>query len=394
MAQYPATLQSHRAIFTSKYYFQTDQRHPDETETLAGLLKHSGWHTAAFVDSGFMHRKFGHNTGFDVYDDEGGHLARIRPKAIKWLQENGQKKFFLFVHTYDIHSPYEPPKPFDKLYQDIHYAIEKTATSVKSSPEKHEAVIPRSRIFPHGARTQLQLNAKSKFNSTSTSDYSQLSRWYDGGIRYCDSELVAFFEEFCRMNLWENTVIVILSDHGESLGEKSHVGHGTLQDVQLQIPLMIRIPGEPPRMVTDAVESVDLMPTLLTLFNISFRMDIRGRDLSARLFNRLPAFENRIRFSESRGKSIRNEEGWKYIMRETPENDELYNIGMDPEENHNLLAKEPAIAEKLRRELSVKMGMNEADIRQMTVKQTEAPSIDKLHDDILVEQLKMLGYIN
>ncbi|MBN1550684.1 sulfatase [bacterium] len=366
VVQYPATVQSHRSLFTSRYFYQQSKTFPDATQTLAGLLRQANWQTAAFVDSGLMDRRFGNSSGFTVYDDQGGHLAQIRQKAVRWLDQNMHKKFFLFMHTYDIHSPYDPPSPYNQLFKDVDYSVLK---------------------YNYGKI--LRSNAKSANESPqSAGEYAHL---YDGGIRYCDSELFRFFTDFFKRGLDKNTVVVIISDHGESLGEKMYVGHGKLDDVQLYAPFMMFIPEFPSMLISNPIESIDIMPTLLYLLGVKSPDDLQGKSL-------IPAFtknnhkEGVFRLSEARPKSIREDDKWKLVLQVAEPSDKLYDLENDPEELANVIDKYPDIASRLRKELCRKIGMTEENIRQMILKRPPKLRIPE-NDQTLEEQLKTLGYI-
>ena len=127
VVQAPNTLPSHMSIMTSLYpsfhgVWRKNSRLADEHTTLAELLQEGGYQTAAFTDGGYVRAVFGFNQGFDTYDDRGGGIARILPKVKKWLDENKLNKFFLFIHCYDIHAPYNPPPPYNSIFHDFTYA--------------------------------------------------------------------------------------------------------------------------------------------------------------------------------------------------------------------------------------------------------------------------------
>jgi len=126
VVQAPNTLPSHMSIMTSLYPSfhgtkESKSRLDDEHITLAELLKEKGYQTAAFVDGGFVSATFGFDQGFDIYNDQGRRIVQILPKVKKWLDENMSTPFFLFIHCFDIHSPYNPPPPYDRIFHDFTY---------------------------------------------------------------------------------------------------------------------------------------------------------------------------------------------------------------------------------------------------------------------------------
>ncbi len=371
MAQSAHTVISHRAIFTSQYLLDFEKRKPIAKETLAGIMSENGWKTAAFVDAGRMHSKMGNNAGFKLYDDEGGGFDAILPKAQTWLSQNSDQKFFLFLHTYDIHHPYDPPQPYSEIFQDDYK--------------------------PDG--DPIQRKAPSILNrmDLSENDYTYLSNLYDGEIRRTDFNLNQFFNHLqISGTLPENTIIVILSDHGESLGERHYLGHQQLYNVQLKIPVLIAFPGTPGKLIDGPLESIDLMPTLLHLFGLEIPYGAMGRNLLTNIFHnrKLPLQRNRI--SEQNGKAIQTETGWKLILRPNPENDEFYDMTGDPEEVQNRLNQNREDMEKLRNDFIHSTGHSSESLREpLEIKSYIGLDhlIAKPQDQKLNDQLKKLGYI-
>ena len=169
---------------------------PPSQTTLATILQQQGWDTAAFIGSSVLKGRFGLNQGFAVYDDEmptaagGSALAEperraeeVVTRAVKWLDAQSGKPFFLWVHVYDPHIPYDPPEPFREKYKD---------------------------------------------------------RPYDGEIAYTDQQLGRLFEAVARKSPPENTLIAVLSDHGESFSEHGEYTHGVfLYDSTLRIAFLM-----------------------------------------------------------------------------------------------------------------------------------------------------------
>ena len=126
IVQAPNTLPSHMSIMTSLYpsfhgVLGKDSRLADEHVTLAELLQQRGYQTAAFVGGGYVSAVYGFKQGFDIYDDQGGGIVKILPRVKKWLDKNKMNPFFIFIHCFDIHSPYNPPPPYNKIFHDFNY---------------------------------------------------------------------------------------------------------------------------------------------------------------------------------------------------------------------------------------------------------------------------------
>ena len=273
VVQSPWTLPSHMSIMTSLYpsshgVFNKNTRLADENVTLAELLHDAGYQTAAFVDGGYMNALFGFDQGFDVYDDWGGSIeqveeigkgiAYILPKVKKWLDENKSKPFFLFIHCYDIHSPYEPPAPYDKMFHDFVYTGDLTPS------------------------TETLVEAAWKGMKTSDEDVRHFVALYDGGIRYTDTEIGDFLSYLKETGLYDQSLIIITSDHGEEFKEHGSFLHWQLYyRPNLHVPLIIHFPNYPGRLarIRDLVQSVDLLPTILDITGIPPLPRAEGRSL-------------------------------------------------------------------------------------------------------------------
>jgi len=382
LAQVPSTVSSHRAIFTSSYlYKQNENNLKAPSETLAGIFSDAGWNTAAFVDGGLMNKLYGNDQGFKLYDDKGGGLDVIKDKTLRWLEENRREKFFLFVHTYEIHCPYNPPDPFHQVFTGA---------------------------FQPGFETKGKCG-KTYYNvmEMSPDDHKHVSNLYDGSIRYSDKALSDIYEQLTRHGLDKTTLIVILSDHGESLGERNYIGHNSLYDNQLKIPVLLSIPDTPGRILDGPVESIDIMPTILDLFSIPKIAGLQGKSLTPYIRSKRHFDLPRLRLSELINCSIRNPGGWKLIIRKNEDTDELYNLSEDPLETTNLLSLYPDIADSLRKNYTDKTGLD-LDVARGTNKsyllfppnkkqdETTIPTTENQQEsepDELQRQLRELGYI-
>src|SRR5258706_790996 len=240
----PVTLPSHTAMLTGTYPmlsgmhdFSANKLSPQQP-TLATVLKQSGYATGAVVGSAVLDSRFGLNHGFDFYYDhfdfsrlEEANLDEMeRPgnvvadQALEWLAKNSQKKFFLWMHLYDPHYAYHPPYPYGREY----------------------AAPP-----------------------------------YDGRIRFAHEQVGRPLRFLKDKGLYQNTVIVLSGDHGESLGEHGEKTHGFfIYNATMRVPLIIHLPGKSPLLaVEDPVSLVDLMPTVLAAVGIDIPSEEQGRSL-------------------------------------------------------------------------------------------------------------------
>lgn len=326
VAGVPITLPSHCTMMTGleapnhgvrvNGKFGLDQRFT----TLAEVLGDRGYATAAFVATYVLDSRYGLDQGFDHYDDNvnpariamGGRSSFRRAgdvtnHAINWLSEHHSadsgQPFFMWVHYFDAHRPFDPPPEY-------------------------------ARRFP--------------------------GRPYDGEIAFTDAQLKRLIANLEAKGLRENTLVVLTADHGEGLGEHHEAGHSRLiYDTTMHIPLIISCPTlfDGPYRVDDVtVGTIDLMPTVLSLLGVTTDVAMDGIDLAT---NKVDA--DRAIYLETLAPLLNH--GWsslhalrridaKYIFAPTPE---LFDLANDPRELKNLLARDPAAGGDLAANLRARM---------------------------------------
>jgi len=218
--------------------------------TMAETFLAAGRRTAAFTEDGPLAQHSGFGLGFEVYTENksatllhpSGQVDRTFGQVREWLAAHGEEPFFVFAHTFQVHAPYAPPDRYGVFFTE------------EPSPER--AARPA-----RGRKAAVQ---------------------YDREIRYVDDELrslVAWMEE---RQLLGNTLLVIVSDHGEEFYEHGSLGHGTLPWQQvLGVPLVMVGPGVPAgRREPGIVHHVDLMPTILTLAGVGIPAGLHGYDVA------------------------------------------------------------------------------------------------------------------
>ncbi|MGH9492318.1 MAG: sulfatase-like hydrolase/transferase, partial [Terriglobales bacterium] len=350
----PITLPSHAVIFTGTYPmysgmhdFSGNTLSPQQP-TLASILRQHGYATGAVLGSAVLDSRFGLNHGFDFYYDhfdfsrlQEANLDEMeRPgnvvvdEALKWLKERGQKKFFLWVHLYDPHHPYHPPAPYS---------------------ERHKA------------------------------------QPYDGEIAFADAQAGRVVSFLKARGLYQRTLLVVVGDHGEGLGEHGENTHGFfIYDSTLHIPLILKLPvgknARPARVSTD-VSTVDLLPTVLDALHLAAPAEVQGRSVLPLLRGKgaeggelySESFLPRLHFNWS---ELRGLQAGKYHFIDGPK-PELYDLESDPQELKNLYAEKQAVAAELRGRLA-------ATIQKYTPAQELAQKTGL--DPRLAERLKSLGY--
>ena len=247
-SQAPLTPVSHATIFTGTYpqfHTVTDFGHtlPALLPFVPEILQQSGYHTAAFIGSLILDPKAnmapGFDRGFDFFD-AGFHTKHAREedryhtverrgvevvsRAIAWMSKNRAAPFFIWIHLYDPHAPYDPPAPFDRHFSDP----------------------------------------------------------YDGEIAYADSALGKLFSYLKQRGLYDRALITMMSDHGESLGAHGESMHGIfLYDETIHVPLVFKLPGDllAGRRVASRVRLVDVAPTLLSMLSLPLPPTFQGESL-------------------------------------------------------------------------------------------------------------------
>jgi choline-sulfatase len=318
--QVPLTLPSHTSLMTSTYPIanrieENGERVPAGAITLAQVLKGHGYQTAAFIGSVFLERQMGLDQGFDFYDSPfsfeafsrisgslfyGGNArnsygvrdrrdgALVVRGANQWLAANRGKPAFLFLHFFDLHEPHDVPGVAG----------------------------------------------------------------YDEKLLYLDRLMGAFKQSLMRSGWWDRSLVVLFSDHGESLGEHGEQTHGYfVYQSTAAVPLIFHWPAESgghPARATNPVGLIDVAPGILDFLKIPAPPSFEGRSL-------LNDDKQRAVFTES--VYSHDAFGWaalrslrvgpmKYIEAPKPE---LYNLSKDPKELNNIFTKDPAEALPLRR---------------------------------------------
>ena len=360
--QVPVTSPSHVTILSGTY----PQFHhvndfgvpfPKDIPSLPAILREHGYKTAAFVGSVVLDPKSGWvpgiGRGFDTYDadfgasaEEAGRRNLERPagavvaRAQAWLKSHAARPFFLWIHLYDPHAPYDPPEPFKKRYA---------------------------------------------------------SRPYDGEIAYVDQVLGKFFETLRTRGLYDNSLIAVMSDHGEAFGEHGEHYHGIfLYDETIHVPLLFRMPAQQfaGMQVDTRAQLVDVAPTIMDVAGIPVPKAVQGDSLlpviksvsdgsaSAKLPpDRLAYAETdypHINFGWSSLRALRTD---KYLFIEAPRK-ELYDQAADPGAEHNLAVTSAAVTQTLNDRLE--------SFRRQTAGAAQAQAVKR--DPRLARQLAALGY--
>jgi arylsulfatase A-like enzyme len=233
----------------------------DQALTLAEMLQARGYQTAGFVTNGNVARGFGLAQGFETYEllpTKHSAATDVNGAAAGWLASEWKRDtpFFLYLHTVEPHAPYNPPAPFRQRF----------------APEVHDELLTRMKVFH-------------RLEDGSLAPTPELRRslldLYDAEIAANDAAFGELIDLLARRGLWEDTVVVFVSDHGEELFDHGGWEHGkTLHAEMLDVPLIVRAPGAGARTVQRQVQQVDVAPTILGLLGLPVPPVVEGRSLA------------------------------------------------------------------------------------------------------------------
>ena len=383
VAQQNRTLPSHASMFTGLYphghqSFTNKHILPESQTTLAEILSDAGFRTAAFVSGYTLRSDWGLDQGFELYDDE-GKMSRwgeaTSAEAREWLGGlDPRERFFLFLHLYDTHGPYRTPE------DRVAFQSQEPGPRLTNIPDYQKLKGPDGAPLQH-------LN-----------DYVDR---YDTLIRYQDDVVGRLMDEIDL----ETTVVVIVADHGETLGERTQtLNHGAaLFDEEIRIPLLFVGSGVSAGRIETTVETVDLLPTILEVLAVPLPPGdpLHGRSLVSLLDGDEGGEpSDRVVFASSvaepnryldRGYELDTRRqiyaaragDWKLIVYPNVSDDyvELYDLREDPMERRNVAAQQPEVRDRLL-----------AALERWNPDYREPISLVNLSDDER-ERLRALGYI-
>ncbi len=299
------------------------------------VLRETGYRTAAFVSALPLRTETGISRGFEVFEEpvtKRRSAKETNKGALEWLASMDERPFFLWVHYFDPHGRRNLEVPADTVF---------------FADESMEAFL-EPRAVP------LKLFATTTGDSVNT---RELIDWYDGQIRTMDGQVGVLFDAIRSMGLWESTVVLVVGDHGEGLGQHRVLHHERIWGEQLHVPVILRVPGQEPRRIGETVSLIDVLPTLLALEPSlprgAFLEQARGRDV-LNGSDPLPVFGQESDRTVARERdhstySLTTDE-WRYIYR-TLGNEMLYDLKEDPFEIVNLAPEREELTKRFRAEL-------------------------------------------
>jgi choline-sulfatase len=325
-AQIPLTLPSHTSLFTSTYPLENGVEEnaevvPSSAVTLASILKLHGYATAAFIGSNMLDRRFGLDKGFDDYDSPFGAQAgraanpystRVRRDgaivlraAKQWLAAHQGRPVFVFIHLFDLHTPYR---------------------------------LAKDRLAPAKGSNEPEIAG------------------YDAELAYVDQLLGRFQQSLAQDGWWKKSVVVLLADHGESLGDHGEFSHGYfIYQSTLHVPLIVHWPDTAPQypeQVAQPAGLIDVAPTILDALRFPVPPSFDGVSLLNPTNDARGVYAESVyardSFHWAALRSLRMGR-WKYIQ---APHAELFDLEKDPREQSNLARQNAAEAAMLRSELA------------------------------------------
>jgi hypothetical protein len=452
----PITGPSHSTMFTSRLPSQHGVHNNvqvlgQEHRTLAESLR--AWHreTAAFVSLGVLKPEFGVSQGFDTYEarfprDWWKDASEVNDKVLEWLETSPRTPFFLWVHYSDPHEPYAPPGlgyPVVSVRRGAFRLalVEADGRTVEVpiplSPGRHEIVLEKRwpgervlrfdglRVLGDGCSIELgkgweerelpggpsrlltalpatvvltssdggTVEARLRFRVQERLNLPQIRERYAREVEFVDEELGRLLAALDARGLRESTLVILVSDHGEGLGDHGIIGHcDQLYDSLLRVPLILSWPGRLPAgaVVTEPARLVDLYPTVLDLLGLPVPAGLEGVSLGAWLHGtppRLVTVAETFRPEASADLQAIVTDGLKYIVNRSAGNaEELYDLREDPGELRDLSEDARKITARLREQLErvlaelARAGTSEVREAQITEEQRDS--------------LRALGYLD
>ncbi len=349
-SQIPLTLPSHTCLFTSTYPFESGVEENAEVVpagmlTLASVLQQNGYRTGAFIGSDLLAQRYGLDRGFDIYDSpfhpqpnviQNPYDVRVRRdaalvvrSATQWLAAPSDKPPFLFLHFFDLHAPYNVP-----------------------------------------SANPLQPNRAG----------------YDAEIEYVDRVLGRFRKMLVDKGWWNRSLVILLSDHGESLGEHGETSHGYfIYQSTLWVPLLIHFPKDAQTQsarISEPGGLIDVAPTILDFLHIDQPASFRGVSLLKQVAQRNVYSESMYAHDAFRWSPLRSLRIGNYQYIDAPAA-ELYNLANDPHQQTNAIRANAALARDQRTVLRTLLVRNSKDHKPVTRDTSSATN----------NALRSLGYV-
>ncbi len=351
-----------------------------QVPTLPQILKRHKYKTIGVVSNYNLRKETGWAKGFTLYDDEMANFEIVRNlperiaeyttnRAVEFLKQYQKERLFMWIHYQDPHGPYTPPERFSNLFLHPHR-------------EPHNLSLNQSMSGYGGIPLYQKLGANRDF-------YYYMSQ-YDREIRYFDEQFKTLIDALKDLDLYDDSMIIFLSDHGEGMGKHNYYfAHGeNLYNSLLHVPLIIKYGNELKGRRSDYVQHIDIVPTILNVIGKNTDLPFRGTDL------RRPSVINKEIYAEMASPMVRDGikfsitvEGLKLIYTLLNKRIELFDLKNDPYEEHDLVGNfdYQASAKEL---LSRLKRIHDEDLLGLnTIKKPRQMTKDE------IEKMRSLGYV-
>jgi arylsulfatase A-like enzyme len=380
---------THRALYDAPGVDRLDP----SFATLAEILRNAGYTTAAFTFNPHLRSRYGFDQGFERYADhpegfdpalpphEAFETARkLRLEVTDYVRRQRGRRLFLYLHYRDVHEPYSPTPPYDRMFGS------------RGGPERPGA-FRRNRFRPEDRQDMLDR--------------------YDGEIRYTDDEVAALFQELEALGFLSDSLVVVNADHGEEFWERhgddpGFWSHGrTLYEELIRVPLILWGRGLPRQggVVEERVGNIDIFPTLVDLLDLPVVPDLQGRSLLPCLRGEARGCGGDVVSGGNHARVALVAGAWKYyrfnralqrrridiFRRPSPldpalaEDEELYDLSDDPGERYDRARDQPARLKEMRDKANAHVALAASAGR--------SDGTPVAADAETLEQLKALGYV-
>lgn len=322
----PSTKPAIATLFTSLYPSQhksiyNEQILGDDLLTLAEILAMAGYTNVAINDNNSIKHKFNYHQGFDVWEDTANtDAAAVNEKVFEILGPLEERPFFAYIHYMEPHSPYYAPPPFDRHFNPDYEGTETGLINDKG--EKTDEATVRFQEDPE------RLEA--------------LIDFYDNEIAFLDHKIMQLFAFLKERGMWEETVVLVVTDHGEGFLEHGYLKHsrGLYSDL-IRVPFMLRIPGfMGPLRVKAHVQTLDILPTVLDVLGLERQEMFMGQSVFDLVDqpNR-PILSEHLRTGRGAQRSLILDQ--HKLLKDIGDSHEafLYDMRADPQETTDLLAE-------------------------------------------------------
>lgn len=340
----PWTLPAHSSMLTGFYPEQTRVRTRNQmlrgnVPTVAEALLSAGYRTAGIGNVSWLHSKFGLNRGFENWEflaaDESakGAADLITDFGMEFLTENAGERSFLFLHYFDVHSPFLSQPEFERAFLPSDFRKSSRVT---------------------GATFQLGLAGQGEI-VLSEQEREDMEKLYDAGILQLDSSLARLFRFIDERFGFDDTLVVVTSDHGDAFFEHGKFSHGQNQYQEvLHVPLILRGGPVPDGVRVDEPASiVDIVPTILSAAGVAPKKPVAGVDLASYWQAGMRVPDERVLYSQSAPASDKDlirmarRGHLKLITNLESGRRELYDLAVDPTEQKDLSEVRPELADEL-----------------------------------------------